>query len=73
MQTQVQMLTPKEAAKIVGVESATFSKWIERGKVRVERFLVGTAYRSRVPQDEAERIKKLVQKNLPLPRVVASN
>lgn len=72
MQTAVRMLTPQEAARIVGVEAATFSQWIARGKVRVERFLVNTARRARVSQEEAERIRKLVRKNLPLP-VVAGN
>lgn len=69
MQTQVRMLTPQEAARIVGVDPSTFSQWIARRKVRVERFLVGTAHRSRVPPEEADRIKELVDKNLPLPVV----
>lgn len=69
MQAVVRMLTPQEAARIVGVEAQTFSQWIARGKVRVERFMVNTARRARVSPQEVERIRKLHEKNLPLPVV----
>lgn len=69
MKTAERLLTPKEAAKIAGVEASKFSKWIGRKKVRVERFLVGQEYRSRVLPGEAERIKGLLARNLPLPVV----
>jgi predicted site-specific integrase-resolvase len=69
METAVRMLTPQEAARIVGVEAATFSQWISRGKVRVERYLVNTARRARVSPEEVKRVKKLHEKNLPLPVV----
>lgn len=65
------LLTPAQAAEVVGVPAAKISKWIERGKLVVEWFTVGDGTRrSRIPESEVNRVKKLVEGNLPLPVVV---